>query len=89
LARFAASGAPAGALVTIGAIACNPGIAQAIVDRGAGHLLAVKGNQSSLLSEIERLFSDADEAAVDRHTDVDKGHGRAALRHQSIVCGTR
>jgi len=80
LERLAASGALAGALVTIDAIACNPGIAQAIVDHGADYLLAVKANQPSLLSEMERFFDDADEAAVDRHTDVDKGHGRIEER---------
>ena len=40
----------------------------------------MKANQPSLLSEIERFFDDADEAAVDRHTDVDKGHGRIEER---------
>ena len=49
--------------MTIDAIACNPGIAQAIVDHGADYLLAVKANQPSLLSEMERFFDDADEAA--------------------------
>ena len=80
LERLAASGALAGALVTIGAIACNPGIAQSIVEHGAGYLLAVKANQPSLLSEIERFFDDTDGAAMDRHTDVDKGHGRIEER---------
>ena len=80
LERLAASGALAGALVTIDAIACNPGIAQAIVDHGADYLLAVKGNQPSLLSEMERFFNDADETGLDRHTDVDKGHGRIEER---------
>jgi predicted transposase YbfD/YdcC len=88
LERLAASGALAGALVTIDAIACNSSIAQAIIDHGADYLLAVKGNQPTLLSEIERFFDDADEAAlrssrgqaVDRHTDVDKGHGRIEER---------
>jgi predicted transposase YbfD/YdcC len=88
LERLAASGALAGALVTIDAIACNSSIAQTIVDHGADYLLAVKGNQPTLLSEIERFFDDADEAAlrssrgqaVDRHTDVDKGHGRIEER---------
>ncbi|MFY9642966.1 MAG: ISAs1 family transposase [Rhodomicrobium sp.] len=84
LERLAASGALAGALVTIDAIACNPAIAQAIVDRGADYLLAVKANQPSLLSEIERFFDDAEEAAVDRHTDVDKGHGRIEERRCTV-----
>ena len=79
--RLAASGALAGALVTIDAIACNPSIAQAIVYHGADYLLAMKVKQPSLLSEMERFFDDAEAAAaVDRHTDVDKGHGRIGER---------
>jgi len=78
--RLAVSGALADALVTIDAIACNPSIAQSIVDHKADYLLAVKANQPSLLSEMERFFDDADEAAVNRHTDVDKGHGRIEER---------
>jgi predicted transposase YbfD/YdcC len=84
LERLAAPGASAGALITIGAIACNPGIAQSIVARGAGYLLAVKGNQPSLLSEIERFFDDAPGEAVDRHLDVDKGHGRIEERRCTV-----
>ena len=84
LGRLAVSGALTGALVTIDAIACNPGIAQAIVGHGADYLLAVKANQPSLLSEIERFFNDTDKAAVDRHTDVDKGHGRIEERRCSV-----
>ncbi len=80
LERLAVSGALADALVTIDAIACNPSIAQTIVDHKADYLLAVKANQPSLLLEMERFFDDADEAAVDRHTDVDKGHGRIEER---------
>ena len=84
LERLAVSGALADALVTIDAIACNPSIAQTIVDHKAGYLLAVKANQPSLLSEMERFFDDADEAAVDRHTDVDKGHGRIEERRRLV-----
>lgn len=77
--RLAAAGALAGALVTIDAIACNPGIAQAIVDRDADYLLAVKTNQPSLHTEIERFFADAP-AGLDVHRDIDKGHGRIEER---------
>jgi hypothetical protein len=74
------SGALADALATIDAIACNRGIAQTIVDHRADYLLAVKANQPSLSFEMKRFFDDADEAAVDRHTDADKGHGRIEER---------
>ena len=84
LERLGASGALSGALVTIDAIACNPAIAQSILDGGADYLLAVKANQPSLLSEIERFFDDAPEAAVNRHADADKGHGRIEERRCTL-----
>lgn len=80
LERLAASGALAGALVTIDAIACNPGIAKAIVERSADYLLAVKENQPSLQAEIARFFADAQPASLDTHVDLDKGHGRIEER---------
>jgi predicted transposase YbfD/YdcC len=79
LERLAAAGALKGALVSIDAIACNPDIAQDILDAGADYLLAVKANQPSLLGEIERFFEDAREV-VDTSVDVDKGHGRIEER---------
>jgi predicted transposase YbfD/YdcC len=79
LERLAAAGALNGALVSIDAIACNPYIAQDILDAGADYLLAVKANQPSLLGEIERFFEDAREV-LDTSVDVDKGHGRIEER---------
>jgi hypothetical protein len=38
--------------------------------------LAVKANQPSLRDEVERFFADAPPEAIDRHFDLDKGHGR-------------
>jgi predicted transposase YbfD/YdcC len=80
LARFAAAGQLAGALVTIDAIATNPDIAQTILDHDADYLLAVKANRPSLHAEIERFFADAPAAAVEVHRDFDKGHGRIEER---------
>ena len=80
LERLAAAGALAGALVTIDAIACNPGIAKTIVDHGADYLLAVKQNQPSLQAEIARFFADAEPAQLDTNVEFDKGHGRIEER---------
>jgi len=87
LERLAASGALEGSLVTIDAIACNPKIAGNIVDAGADYLLAVKGNQPGLHAEIERLFADPGDIPVERHEDIDKGHGRIEKR-TARVCRT-
>lgn len=84
LERLAASGALAGALVTIDAIACNPIIAQGIVDHQADYLLAVKDNQPSLHDEVKRFFDDAPAEAIDTNIQCDKGHGRIEQRRASV-----
>ena len=76
LERLGEDGGLNGALVTIDAVACNPKIAGEIIDQGADYLLAVKANQPTLHGEVERFFADAPEQALDRHLDLDKGHGR-------------
>src|SRR4051794_16316792 len=65
-----------GALVSIDAVATNAAIAGTIRGAGADYLLAVKANQPTLRSEVEALFAAAEPAALDRATDLDKGHGR-------------
>lgn len=82
--RLAAAGALAGARVTIDAIACNPTIAQAIVEEGADYLLAVKDNQPTLLDEIKRFFDDAPAETLDTNIQCDKGQGRIEQRRADI-----
>ena len=74
--KLAEAGSLKGALVSIDAIACNPKIAEKIISQGADYLLAVKANQPSMRDEVERFFADAPPEAIDRHVDLDKGHGR-------------
>lgn len=80
LERLSACGRLKGALVTIDAIACNPDIAQAIVDHGADYLLAVKGNQPTLHGEVESFFATARPQEVEAMDEVDKDHGRLETR---------
>lgn len=84
LERLAQKGQIAGALVSIDAIGCNAGAAQAILDAGADYLLAVKANQSGLMREIERFFDDPEAGGVATATDLDKGHGRTEERTVSV-----
>jgi predicted transposase YbfD/YdcC len=84
LERLAASKALDGALVTIDAIACNPKVAQAVVDAGADYLIAVKANQPGLMGEIERFFDDPKSPPPDCAADVDKGHGRVEERRVAV-----
>src|SRR4051794_24750856 len=74
-----------GALVSIDAIATNTAIAGTIRRAGADYLLAVKANQPTLRSEVEALFAAAEPAALDRATDLDKGHGRIEERTVTVA----
>jgi predicted transposase YbfD/YdcC len=69
-----------GALVTIDAMGCNPGIAQGIRDAKADYLLAVKDNQPTLHKEIASYFETAPAGEVAACEDIDKGHGRLEIR---------
>jgi predicted transposase YbfD/YdcC len=76
-----------GALVTIDAIGCNPGIAEDIVRAGGDYLLAVKGNQASMLADIETYFADEDVESQDTtqtFTISEKGHGRLETRRHIV-----
>lgn len=84
LERLAAAGSLDGALVTIDAIACNPKVAEAVVDAGADYLIAVKANQPGLFAEIERFFDDPQSPPPDRATETDKGHGRVEQRSVAV-----
>ena len=65
-------------IVTIDAMGTQKDIAERIVKAGADYILAVKGNQETLLEDVETMCNYERPAAVD--TDVDKGHGRIEVR---------
>jgi predicted transposase YbfD/YdcC len=74
-----------GSLVTIDAMGCQTEIAQKIVEAGADYVLAVKDNQPTLRTGIEKHFDEhlADDFArtkVRRHETTEKGHGREETR---------
>ena len=75
-----------GAIVTIDAMGCQRAIARKIVEVGAGYVLAVKENQSTLLPRI-RTALDAIERVpaayadyTSKYREVEKGHGRIETR---------
>ncbi|MGI9169046.1 MAG: ISAs1 family transposase [Caulobacteraceae bacterium] len=76
-----------GALVTIDAMGCNPGIAQSVLDAKANYLLTVKDNQPTLHAEIESYFETAPKDEVDACEETDKDHGRIETR-ACRVCTT-
>lgn len=74
-----------GHTVTIDAMGCQRDIAMQIHQQGGNYVLALKGNQGNL-NEAVRLFLEtedaksADSRIVERHIDVDAGHGRIETR---------
>lgn len=73
-----------GALVTIDAMGCQVEIADKIVAHGADYLLALKGNQPMLESEVENYFRAAPAAELVAKTTIEKGHGRIETRTYSV-----
>lgn len=85
-----------GTLVSIDAMGTQVKIARQIVKAGGDYLLALKGNQSSLRTEVEEAFVEAldnrhrtvDEIAPPRirtETEVDGGHGRIETRTAHVL----
>ena len=73
-----------GALVTIDAIATNPGMAKAITDKGGDYLLALKRNQPTLHDEVAAYFADPATTGLARVEAVDKDHGRIETRSTTV-----
>ena len=79
-----------GATVTIDAMGCQTKIAGIIVDKGADYVIALKGNQSNLHSDIALFFENLQENKTknsprfDQFKTVDGDHGRIeTLRYQT------
>jgi predicted transposase YbfD/YdcC len=73
-----------GALVSIDAMGCNPGIAQSILDAGADYLLAVKDNQPTLHADIRSYFDTAPAGECERTETLGKEHGRLEIRTHTV-----
>jgi len=71
-----------GALVTIDAMGATAKIAQAILDRGADYLLALKANQGHLFDEAQLYFRNA--THTDRLETIDGDHGRIETRRHAV-----
>ena len=79
-----------GAIVTIDAMGCQRAIASKIIDKKADYMLALKGNQGSLLEDVEifleeqkaREFKDS---IISRDKTVDGDHGRIETRLCTVI----
>jgi predicted transposase YbfD/YdcC len=69
-----------GALVTIDAMGCQVEIADKIVAHKADYLLALKGNQPTLETDVKDYFRTAPADELVAKTTVEKGHGRIETR---------
>jgi predicted transposase YbfD/YdcC len=78
--HLAGTGQLKGALVTIDAMGCQVAIADKIVAHEADFLLALKGNQLTLETEVDAYFRTAPDAELVRKTTIEKGHGRIETR---------
>lgn len=77
---LAEAGQLEGALVTIDAMGCQVEIANKIVAHKADYLLALKGNQPTLETDVADYFRTAPKDEVVANTTVEKGHGRIETR---------
>jgi len=78
-----------GAIVTLDAMGCQREIAQAILDRQADYVLALKGNQGNLREDVE-LFAqthraqDFADTQGTQHRDIEGDHGRIETRVTTV-----
>lgn len=71
-----------GAIITIDAMGTQTAIVEKIVDGGADYILALKGNQGTLLQDAELMEKEA--RPVAETEEVDKGHGRVETRRCTV-----
>lgn len=74
-----------GGIVTIDAMGCQREIARQVVEQQADYVLGLKGNQSTMQTEVKEFFEAAraeDFKGVRHsfHEEIDKGHGRIETR---------
>ncbi len=77
-------------VVTIDAAGCQKKIAQALVEKGADYVLALKGNQETLHGEVAQYFErqlaqDRPDAKVRSQRQVETGHGRTETRDTMVA----
>ncbi len=70
-----------GCIVTIDAAGCYTNIAEQIIEQEADYVLAVKGNQGTLLADMQLTFDDPHLPQIaSYHRQYDDSHGREVVR---------
>jgi predicted transposase YbfD/YdcC len=75
-------------IVTTDAMGCQKEVAQTIVEGGGDYLVAVKGNQPTLHTELQAAFAQAPAPKLRssrRATTFEKGHGRYEQRTVEVL----
>ena len=79
-----------GAIVTIDAMGCQKKIAEKIIAKSADYVFGLKGNQATLRTDVEDLFTEQmacnfKDVAVSRAIGTEAGHGRIETREVFAV----
>jgi predicted transposase YbfD/YdcC len=79
-----------GSIITIDAIGCQKNIATLIRQQGADYVLALKGNQGNLYSQVEQFFKQAQAVEFsgiehNHYQQLESSHGRIEIRHYYSV----
>ncbi|WP_091992024.1 ISAs1 family transposase [Pseudoalteromonas denitrificans] len=72
-------------IITLDAMGCQQEIAKQIIKQKADYILALKGNHSGMLSELEAWWHKNEREGLtnnnyDKHTEISSGHGRIETR---------
>lgn len=73
-------------VITIDAIGCQTEIVEVIIEQNADYVIAAKGNQGTLLEDVQAAFeTEQATQAADFHQTIDKDHGRIDIRQCWVV----
>lgn len=72
-----------GCTVTIDAMGCQTEIANAIIEKKANYILAVKENQKELYEQVKKMFEIKKPTLS--HIEIDSGHGRIETRKCTVI----
>ena len=79
-----------GAIVTIDAMGCQREISQAIIDKKADYILALKGNQGTLQADVKLFVEEQKvlkfkDTKTSRDKTIDGDHGRIETREITVI----
>jgi len=79
-----------GAIVTLDAMGCQRNVAHKIIDKKADYILALKGNQGSLMQDVELFVSEQKaegfkDTTISWDETVDGDHGRIETRETTVI----